>query len=341
MVGFNNIALWSTTISSLAHLTTAAPPGEMKRNILSGIEVARKVRNLLKPRLADVATIPRFNRYVALGDSYSAGPGPIEGSLPGTGGPNNKQCYRTTGAWPFQLQEALDVTQFQFSACTGLDSVGIRTTQIEAENSRFVGDDGTKPDLVLLTSGGNDMNSFANVVKTCPYFVNHLAGQTCDGAISAAEDLVGGGGRAATVGRINETVNAIVAASAPNAKIILMGYPDLYADDTLIGGDCWLVRSRRQRINGVVDGFQQILADVASWHNNLRPTYTVLLVNPNNGAQAGDMSFDGHRFCEDAHCIAARTTTSATYKITLLLARLPGKLSSLDSFIPPHMDIKS
>ena len=250
----------------------------------------------LLPRVREVTH--HFNRYVALGDSFSAGPGASNTPVPGNN-VDGGDCFRTIGGWPQQLNNVIQAGQFEFSACTGLNTTQIRTQQVTAVNSLF----GT-PDLVTITTGGNDDNSFANVVKTCPYFYGRFGDTSggCSGALDAAHNTVNSDGFR---NNINATVDAIRQSLAPHGVLMLMGYPRLYNDATTIGGDCWLIRARRRDINQLVTDLNNVLlAIAASWRNNL--DFTIMVADPNSPNQPnvvppGDLTFEGHRFCESSN----------------------------------------
>ncbi|MCJ1226922.1 hypothetical protein MMC12_003577 [Toensbergia leucococca] len=244
------------------------------------------VNDTLQPRAAPVKR--KFTRYVALGDSYSAGPGWETGSAVSSIGPLGEDCYRRHGAWPIQLKNSIGQDwDFQFSACSGLNTTEIRNEQILARNSQY-----GKPDLVSLTSGGNDGDSFAKVVLDCN---SHLVGN-CGNAIDNAHAL-------AYDPEMANNIDATVIAAAktnpvPGRVIMLVGYPRLYNQDTVFGFHmhCWLMRFRRRQINALVTQINTVLAAVAARHSHASG-YTVIFVDPNIHAP-GDLSFDGHRFCE-------------------------------------------
>ena len=270
-------------------------------------EVVESNATQLLPRARTVGR--HFNRYVSLGDSFSAGPSASKEPVPGKSA-DNKDCFRTTGGWPQQLSNQIVPGTFQFSACTGLTTDQIREQQVQSEGSLFRGPDpfaeDYKPDLVTITTGGNDNNAFASVVTTCPYFYGRLSGfdltkmlTGCGGALRAAEDMVNS---AELPQRLDALLGAVTGPEmlAPAAVVLIMGYPALYNHDEPIGTDCLLVKSRRRRINDLVSNLNGKLSEAADRFNG-RGDYQVIFANPNdpNLTNApGDKTFDGNRFCE-------------------------------------------
>lgn len=112
-------------------------------------------------------------RYVALGDSYSAGEG-VRPYTHETGKPGNerrKGCHRSEKSYALLLQFATPLEQpRQFRACSGarighvLDfpqpKAGSYTPQVDNEVR------GDRVDLITLTLGGNDLR-FADILEFC------------------------------------------------------------------------------------------------------------------------------------------------------------------------------
>ncbi|MFC7612826.1 SGNH/GDSL hydrolase family protein [Actinokineospora soli] len=88
-------------------------------------------------------------RYVALGDSYSAGTG---------AGGHYGSCYRSRKAYPRLWAQANQPASFAFAACGGATTDTVIAKQVNA-----LADDTT---LVTITIGGNDVG-FGSVMRTC------------------------------------------------------------------------------------------------------------------------------------------------------------------------------
>lgn len=146
------------------------------------------------------------NKYVSLGDSFAAGQG--------AGGYLNA-CLQSTNGYPALLDAVKGTNLLRNASCRNATTATVTSTQLSVLNQ------GTT--LVTLTVGGNDLN-VAGVAALCT-----TQPTACDGAIAAAQALLvappGGVSELAT--RLTATY-ARVAAAAPNARIVVTGYPYLF-----------------------------------------------------------------------------------------------------------------
>jgi lysophospholipase L1-like esterase len=142
--------------------------------------------------------------YVALGDSYSAGLG--AGGYYASSG----SCDRSADAYPALWARANDPASFAFEACSGATAGSVMATQLSA-----LSDETT---LVSITVGGNDVG-FADVMAAC------VIGSTavCADAVDAAEYEIA----SVLPVELDKALSAI-SADAPNAQVVVLGYPDLY-----------------------------------------------------------------------------------------------------------------
>ena len=178
-------------------------------------------------------------RYVALGDSYSSGLG--AGSYISSSG----SCDRSAKAYPEQWAGANSPASFVSVACAGATTADVLSSQVPALSS------GTT--LVSITIGGNDAG-FSSVMETCVL----LPTSSCLSAVSAAESFVA----TQLPARLDATLRAIRAA-APAAKVVLLGYPDLY--DLSKSSTCIGLSTRdRTALNGGADALDGALATAAS-----------------------------------------------------------------------------
>jgi lysophospholipase L1-like esterase len=143
-------------------------------------------------------------RYVALGDSYSSGLG--AGSYISSSG----SCDRSTNAYPEQWAGANSPASFVSMACAGATTADVINSQVPALSA------GTT--LVSITIGGNDAG-FSSVMETCVL----KSTNTCLSAVAAAKAFA----TTQLPARLISTLQAI-RQHAPNARIVLLGYPDLY-----------------------------------------------------------------------------------------------------------------
>jgi lysophospholipase L1-like esterase len=164
---------------------------------------------LVTATAADAAAVVN---YVALGDSYSSGLG--AGDYISSSG----SCDRSTNAYPEQWAAANSPATFTSVACSGAATADVINSQVSALSASTT--------LVSITIGGNDAG-FASVMETCVL----RSTSTCVNAVKTAETFVAG----QLPARLDSTLQTI-AAHAPNAKVVVLGYPDLY--DLSKSGSC-------------------------------------------------------------------------------------------------------
>ena len=179
---------------------------------------------------ANAATV----NYVALGDSYSSGVG--AGNYISTSG----SCDRSTSGYPYLWYQQHAVTSFKFVACSGAKTTDVLANQISAVTSSTT--------LVSITIGGNDAG-FSSVMQTC---VLHST-STCLSTVATARDFV----TRQLPARLTSTLQAI-RQHAPGARIVVLGYPDLY--DLSKSGSCiGLSTQDRTALNSGADALDSAL----------------------------------------------------------------------------------
>lgn len=164
--------------------------------------------------------------YVALGDSYSSGLGT------GVYDPASGSCARSPLSYPPLWADEHHPASFRFVACSGA-----RTTDVTAEQVPAL-QPGT--DLVTITVGGNDAG-FAVVLQTCTFAQRD---STCLAAVDAAEAY----SRYVLPDRLARTYQAI-RDSAPNARVIVLGYPRLFELPPSCADPLVPNQVRRQKLN--------------------------------------------------------------------------------------------
>jgi lysophospholipase L1-like esterase len=152
--------------------------------------------------LAVPAEAARPTAYVALGDSYAAGVG--------GGSYQDLDCLRSENGYPAEADESKSVRLAANAACSGATIADVATKQLKRLNTGIT--------LVTITAGGNDINSTA-VLFTC---IPDPASTQCAEAVGFARAMIG-----QVEGRVVEMVEA-VRTQAPEAKIVLTGYPYLF-----------------------------------------------------------------------------------------------------------------
>jgi lysophospholipase L1-like esterase len=202
--------------------------------------------------------------YVALGDSFSSGTGTRTYINDGT------SCQRSVYAYPSLDAAALNLA-LTFRACSGANVADVTNTQLSALSST------TK--FVTISVGGNDAG-FADVLTECA-----LPGwmSDCNGAIDDAQYII----NYLLPGRLSNLYTSI-RAKAPNAKVIVVGYPRLF-----MGEDCnagtWFAPSEQSRLNYTADLLNYRTSTAAG-------AKSFTFVNPTS-------RFIGHAVCDDVEWI--------------------------------------
>ena len=141
-------------------------------------------------------------RYVALGDSYSAGDG--------AGDYSGGSCGRSANSYPALWDKASDPASFSDETCDGATTSSVLSGQLATLSSATT--------LVSITVGGNDVG-FSSVMETCVL----LPTSSCVSAVRRAETEIS----ADLPGELDSVLSA-VSADAPDARVVLLDYPQLY-----------------------------------------------------------------------------------------------------------------
>jgi lysophospholipase L1-like esterase len=139
-------------------------------------------------------------QYVALGDSYAAGQG---------GGDYLNDCLQSPNGYPYLLDSKGRIDLRANAACTGASTSEVSSTQLSELNQ----DTG----LVTLTVGAADLD-LSGVLAAC----TAVPPVGCQDAINVAL------GQLALLGGSLSNLYALVADAAPNALIVVTGYPYLF-----------------------------------------------------------------------------------------------------------------
>ena len=177
--------------------------------------------------------------YVALGDSYSSGTGTRAYVDDGT------SCLRSTLAYP-SLLAARSGYDLNFRACSGAVIADVTSAQLGALS--------TSTSYVTVSVGGNDAG-FADVLTTCakPWWLGSCT-KAVDRARAYIDDILPA--RLATLySQIRER--------APNARVIVAGYPQVFGDE-----DCnaltFFSGSERSKLNATADLINRRIGEVAT-----------------------------------------------------------------------------
>ncbi|MGH3880975.1 MAG: SGNH/GDSL hydrolase family protein [Actinophytocola sp.] len=172
-------------------------------------------------------------KYVALGDSYASGLGAGDYGDSGS-------CKRSANAYAQQWANTHAPSAFEFAACSGAVTADVLSSQVGA----------ITPDteLITISIGGNDAG-FADVMTDC----NLGSDSSCVSRNQEAQAFA----QSELPGRL-DGVYAEIRNRAPNARVIVVGYPRIYTLD----GDCsaGLSETKRTAINQSSD----VLGDVVS-----------------------------------------------------------------------------
>ncbi|WP_217250956.1 SGNH/GDSL hydrolase family protein [Streptomyces sp. AC602_WCS936] len=200
---------------------------------------------------AEAAQHAAAEGYVALGDSYSSGVG--AGSYIGSSG----DCKRSTKAHPYLWAAANSPSSFDFTACAGARTGDVLAGQL--------GPLSTATGLVSISVGGNDAG-FADVMMACVL----QSDSSCLSRIATAKAYVD-----STLPGNLDNVYSAIRDRAPNAHVVVIGYPRFYR----LGTSCiGLSETKRKAINDAADHLNTAIAKRAADHGftfgDVRPTFT-------------------------------------------------------------------
>lgn len=227
--------------------------------------------------------------YVALGDSYSSGTGVppyLSGTATGKDG-----CNRSALAWPFRV--ALDLgfygRFFSFHACSG--ALVQSLTESNKNNHEPPQEHwlGSSTKLVTVTWGGDNAD-FPKVMTTCVLQLHcQLFWQF---AVNRAIDKMGRTGPAdpISLSRLYERI----AHNAPNARIIVMGYPRFFPSKVplacQIGSGLRLDHNTMVWINNEIKSMENTISGAVATARRHIP-------NGINYVQGSYDAFAGHELC--------------------------------------------
>ncbi|TDD82344.1 SGNH/GDSL hydrolase family protein [Actinomadura darangshiensis] len=170
--------------------------------------------------------------YVALGDSYSAGVG-AEASVADQN-PLDR-CHRTSKAYYHEVSKAFAFAKgTSFWACSGATTADVLKGR--GGEPPQLGRIGADTSLVTMSIGGNDVG-FSKVLAGCVVRLPWSKGCTGQG-----EEIAG---RMAELRRSLPDLVGKITARAPDARVILMGYPKAFSEVSGVGRDNLTVSDQR------------------------------------------------------------------------------------------------
>ncbi|CAM3176580.1 SGNH/GDSL hydrolase family protein [Stackebrandtia soli] len=162
---------------------------------------------------------PEAINYVAMGDSFASGAGAGNYADVAEVAPTSWKggdCLQSANGYSPLLAAELGAT-LDFQSCSGAQTADIHADQL--------GTISAATDLITLSVGGNDVG-FADVIQTCTF--NGTA--TCTSKVTEAENKA----RSVLPGRLG-TLYSAIKQKAPNAQVIVLGYPQLFIGKTCFG----------------------------------------------------------------------------------------------------------
>jgi lysophospholipase L1-like esterase len=175
------------------------------------------------------------DRYVALGDSFSSGVGTGSYTL-------SPSCGRSRYAYPWLVSRQRPQTALTFVACSGATTRSLLRTQIRYV-SRATG-------IVTVTIGGNDID-FAGLIVQCTL-------SDCSEALDRTRSTL-----ASFLGSRLDTVYRGIEQRAPDARVIVLGYPRMFSGSGCIATP-GISQTERSKANRLADALDRLTASRAA-----------------------------------------------------------------------------
>jgi lysophospholipase L1-like esterase len=202
--------------------------------------------------------------YVALGDSYASGVGTRSYYS------DSGSCQRSPYAYAVIDAARIGAT-LSFKACSGAKTGDVLNTQLGTLTSTTT--------YVTVQVGGNDAG-FSSVITECaqPGWASN-----CDGAIDTAQTKI----RNTLPGAL-DGLYASIRSKAPNAKVVVVGYPRVFNGEDCNAGT-WFSPAEETRLNSTADLLNSTISGRAAAKG-------FSFVNPTS-------AFIGHAVCDDVEWI--------------------------------------
>ncbi len=266
---------------------SCCPAGQMPGIALGAAHVIRRraclVTGIASAALLAVGSVPSpasadAGRYVALGDSYAAGP-----LIPHRVG-SPAACLRSSHSYPYLVAAAIGPSSFRDISCQGADTTNMRRPESVPL--------GTNPpqfraltrrtSLVTLQIGGNNIN-FINIVINCTAlsFTDPFGSPCKDHYTSGGTDKL-----ARAIHRTGPRVARVLKGihrRAPSALVLLVGYPVILPAS---GTGCWprvpIAHGDVPYLRGIERKLNKMLAAEAARHSaTYVDTYTASIGHDN------------------------------------------------------------
>lgn len=228
----------------------------LKRTALAGVAGIVLVSSTVVGTATATGRHGHALEYDALGDSYASGYG-----VP----PYSETCGRSESAYAVQLDRLRKIDLDDFVACAGATTATLVSGgQLEAL------DDDT--DLVTISIGGNDIR-WGDAVGACLVGTDEQCAAAIAGTRAAITNVLPG---------LLDAVYTQVATGAPDARVLVTGYPRLFSPKY---GAYFAASVAEQRaLNDGADLLNKVIAKAAKRHHFRFVSVTPLFRN--HGANA-------------------------------------------------------
>ncbi|MET9016368.1 SGNH/GDSL hydrolase family protein [Streptomyces olivaceoviridis] len=206
--------------------------------------------------------------YVALGDSYASAP-LVPTQVDAT-------CLRSSRNYPSLVAQSRSATLRDVS-CSGATTADLTAPQADGVPAQLDAVN-RRTNLVTLTIGGNDIG-FSTVLGTCAQLTNtDPAGTPCRTHFSGTGSDRISDAIARTGPKVAQVLRG-VHQRAPHARVVVVGYPDLFPDDgvgctsktvPLAMGDFAWLRDKEKELNAMLA--RQAVKGGARYVNTYTPT---------------------------------------------------------------------
>ncbi len=170
------------------------------------------------------------DKYVALGDSYSAGNGANSKNL-------NSSCNRNTYAYPYLVSQQRPNTALTFVACAGAQTGDILNNQVNSVT--------TDTKIVTMTIGGNDIG-FTNLIIACTTL-------GCQSQINSSNSQI-----ASQLPAKLDATYAAIKSRAPTAQVVILGYGRPFAHRTCLAAT-GVSLSEEDQLNALTDNLNNTI----------------------------------------------------------------------------------